>query len=181
MSIAGRFERKLEVAHHNFIATSIAEFTVHPAQIADMLADPEVGKEHNFEPVTITRGYISKVIKMDKIQALIVQKQAQYLIDFSQIRLAHKKERVKELVLMYEKVETLLSAKGKPLSDEKKMDKKRLILHQIAGETDETIDRLADAISKQATANMTLHDKLLNFLEAPNDTAGTETSETALH
>ena len=176
------FERKLLTPHRTFIASQVAEFTDSPAKIKAMLNDPAKGEEYGFEPVDINEMYLGRLINHnEEIKDLVVTFQVKYLIDFSRIPLAHKKQRVLELVKLYDKIDKMQTKDGNPLSESVRFDKKRMILAQIAGETDETVGRLADAIAKNADASMSLHDKLLGYFKEPLDEIGIDDAQAAVH
>ena len=91
---------KLNDAHKNFILKQVSTCNVKITLIARMLDDAVLGKEYNFDPVSITHQAVSNHIsKIGKTE--IAGMQVEYLTDFNTSPFAHKLNRVKELERMY--------------------------------------------------------------------------------
>lgn len=135
---------KVMEAHRRFILQQVASFVTCRAEIARRLADPGYAERYGFRPVNVTPQLVTKKIAKFTDKQILEERQ-RYLVDFTDIPLAHKKERVKELVAIYKelgeiKAKNVLMARAK-------------ILETIKAEIGEDIEKLADAIKESGDSN----------------------------
>ena len=125
---------KLNQAHRTFIMVCVARH-YRPREIWKMLKDKQVADEHHFDPIDMNPSSIWKQIK--KIDPADIEKQREiYYMTLSDIRLASKKERVLELVKIYNKPSVSLKDKAQ-------------ILKQIREEVGEDFDKYLEAVKNQ--------------------------------
>lgn len=163
-------EKKITEKHRAFITQKVAEFTDSPSEIQALLADPEIAESYGFEPVKVSDVRICQ-IKQELDKDLLSYFRAQYLIEFisSDLKLAHKKERVRELIKLYESVSGLKKTDGKEISPSAKFDKKVKVLQHIRDEMGEDIDKIANALrdGRKVEITLSLGEKILSHYEAP--------------
>lgn len=140
---------KLEKAHERFILNRIARFIEKPSHIQELLADQDTGDRYGFEPVEITAAGVGAAIKRIKERQSVElsEARAEFMIDYSDCPLAHKKIRILELEQMYHKIASEKCKKtGEVFGYRTVQQEQRAILKQIAEELDEDVETLAAAI-----------------------------------
>ena len=169
------YDPKLNDHHKAYIKKCLASFILSPKTITDSLADPEIAEANEFKPVTITVQRISFLLiqmkKNPEITEEIAELRALYLVDFTDVPLAHKKERIKVLTARFYAIPEMKDSKGGNLSDRVQLDYEMKILRQISEESGENIEKIAEILAKGGTisVNLTLQDKLLGHYEVPKD------------
>ena len=120
------YDPKLNDHHKAYIKKCLASFILSPKTITDSLADPEIAEANEFKPVTITVQRISFLLiqmkKNPEITEEIAELRALYLVDFTDVPLAHKKERIKVLTARFYAIPEMKDSKGGNLSDRVKLD-----------------------------------------------------------
>lgn len=130
-----RYNIKINGKHHRFIKQQIASFQINQTEITKMLSDPKIAADNEFNPITVTRQAVQIAISQyDKAE--LGQMRAVYLTDYGDIPLAFRKERIKELVRMYNKL----------ANQRKTITLRAGLLRQIKDEVGEDIDKLAEAL-----------------------------------
>ena len=132
-----------------------------PTNLRASFNDEELAARYGFPSEDFATSYVCKKIQdcrqKPELSQRVGQLRSQFLLDFSDVPLAHKKHRVLELVELYRDVDNLVvrdedgQVVNAPLDD--KVKRKQSILKQIAGEMDESADNLAAAIV-QSTSHM---------------------------
>jgi hypothetical protein len=132
-------------AHRRAIVQMVGGFIKSPSKVAALLADPDYAEKHGYDPIEITPARCCQLLK-EVSPVDVAMARAEYLVDFSDTPFAHTRARVEELARLYSEVDMLKRTDGKELSALRKMSIKLQILHQIALEMDETVEKLAEAI-----------------------------------
>jgi len=143
-----RGKRKLQEQHHHFVRSQIGAFVLSPSTIRDRLESKEYGEEYGFTPIKVTTGCVRKVINAIP-PITLSQMQAAFLQDFTRVPLAHKKNRIEELSVLYEKVDSLVGKNGDEISDIVKLRQKLAILRQIQDEAGDDVERLIEALTSR--------------------------------
>ncbi len=173
------FEPKLTDLHNEYIKNCLVRFISSPTQIKDLIADKEIAEAAGFEPVTVSTQLISKKLiqwkKNEKFMEGIATERAKYLLDFSDIPLAHTKERLAVLQARYLAIPEMIDAKGGKLTSRVCLDYEMKILRQMSEESGENLEKIAEILARGGTlhVNLTLQDKILGHYKEPDDKPGT--------
>jgi hypothetical protein len=164
---------KLDNNHINYLAGQYARFENNVTKLTANLQEPQIAEEYGFDVVEITRQAIQRLVKTDSFIDKVMTYQAAYLADFKDLALAHKKERAKELIKLYESIDTLTKKDGEPLAVTTRMDKKLMVLRDIRAEMGDDIKLIADALGKDKNinVNITAKEAILQRYELDDDRA----------
>ena len=169
-------KHKIEPPHQKFIIDQCAHYCRSSKKIAKMLGDPEVAAENGFEPITISQPAVWIHIK--NVSNVEIEKaRADYLADWSDLPLAHKKPRVIELVKMFEALDNADYNAKKPLTDLGKDREKRKILNQIKEEIGEDLNKLAEAMGSASAAALVMMNRIMEGYHVPGPTSDTEETQ----
>lgn len=124
----------------------LASFTDSPTEIANRLNDEKYAEKYGFTTIVVNRKCVSQRVVKLRGSDEVLQQQVAYLADFSAVPLAYKKQRVLELVALFDSIENMTTEAGKPLSDVRQFHLKRAVLSDIKDEIGEDLANLADAI-----------------------------------
>lgn len=169
------FETKLNELHHEYIKKCMASFVSSPTEITRRLADTEIAEQSGYIPVKITVQRISALLiqfKKDKdLMDEITELRAKYLLDFSDLPLAHKKERLKVLQARFYAIPNMKDAKGGALTARVQLDYEMKIMRQMSEESGENLEKIAEILARGGTLsiNLTLQDKILGHYKEPDD------------
>lgn len=155
-----------------FVISQIAQW-VKKSHIYKMITDSEAEEKYNIEIWTGTEpAFYRRVRKIEPFEIEIARRE--YLENFSDIPLAHKKERVIELIKMMNSIPewiTILGKKGDGVEvfNQSGIDEKRKLLKEIRLEMGE--EAWQDAIKRSGTTKYS-EVSTANLLEAFNDHNG---------
>lgn len=145
-------EIKLTQQHRQFIVQQRARFVMSNTVIADQLEDKAFAEEHGFPPVKIHNSRISQILNQETDPKEIQAIRQSWLADFDDTPFAHKKNRVLELIKLYDEAEdddySTIGKGGAVVNSGEHVRKtiKTNILKQIKDEIGEDIDKLAEAL-----------------------------------
>ena len=139
-------EIKLRPEHRQFIVQQRAMFVLSNTVIAERLENEEYAEEFGFKPVKIHNSRISQILNHDTDPKEIQAKRQSWLADFDDTPLAHKKNRVQELVKLYEDTAEADFSTDKSTGEYHCKVIQMGLLRQIKDEIGEDIDKLADAL-----------------------------------
>lgn len=176
------FETKLNELHHEYIKKCMASFVSSPTEITRRLADTEIAEQSGYIPVKITVQRISALLiqwkKDEDLMEEIAKLRAKYLLDFTEMPLMHKKERVAVLIARFHAIKGngtkenpgMKDKKGATLSDRVMLDYEMRIIRQISDEAGESLEKIAKILASGGgiTVNVTLKDRILGHYEAPS-------------
>lgn len=168
--------------HIDYLASQFAIFDSNVSNLTENLKNSDIAEEYGFDVIDITREAIRRHTKQESFIDLVFAHQTKYLADFSNIKLAHKKERAKELIKLYESIDEMKKIDGKHLAESVRFDKKLMVLRDIRAEMGDDIERLAKAIEKEKTVNVNISakDAILGRYEPINDNTGITDSQTTV-
>ncbi len=174
---------KLDQNHINFLAGQFAKFENNISKLTEQLKKPEIAEEYNFDVIEVTRQAVSWHIKREDFIDKIMLYQTEYLSDFKDMALAHKKERAKELIKLYNSIDKITKTDGKLLAETTRLDKKLMVLRDIRAEMGDDIERIAQALEKDKTVNVNVsaQEAILERYEPINDNIGTDEIQTITH
>ena len=172
---------KLNAQHIGFIVSKFAVFQHNRLEMVRMLSDQAISAEYDFPPIKITRQALDYHIAKEEVQIAIKRKQYEYLDDYTEIELAHRKSRIKELVKMYDSIDAMKTADGKAMVPKTKFDMKLSVLRQLKEEKGEDVQTMAEALEKSSNINLTVGETILGYFPKPNDQTRTDSTQEEIH
>lgn len=139
-------EIKLTQEHRQFIIQQRAMFVMSNTVIAERLEDKGYADKFGFTAVKIHNSRISQILNKETEPRDIQVIRQKWLSDFDDTPFAHKKNRVQELVKLYEDAESADFSTSKSTGEYQRKMVQMGLLRQIKDEIGDDIDKLTDAL-----------------------------------
>jgi len=139
-------EIKLTQEHRQFIIQQRAMFVMSNTVIAKRLEDKAYADKFGFKPIKIHDSRISQILNKETDPKEIQVIRQKWLSDFNDTPLAHKKNRVQELVQLYEDAESADFSTAKSTGEYQRKIIQMGLLRQIKDEIGDDIDKLTEAL-----------------------------------